>query len=146
MMQGRIAEGQRTIKANSTEIQRCDNLLLRYLDKLFRAGMLLSIGLGGEGKASPNKLALRDLVLVLCVKPFALGWAERLLKECEACPLWQDGGVFQAQVQLGLGRIHKARRRIDLARQCLQTAKRYAEAEGAPTIAKRADEALAGLH
>jgi class 3 adenylate cyclase/tetratricopeptide (TPR) repeat protein len=146
MMQGRIAEGKRTIKANSTEVQRCDNLLLRYLDKLFRAGMLLSIGLGGEGKASPNKLALRDLVLVLCVKPFALGWAERLLKECQACPLWQDGGVFQAQVQLGLGRIHKARRRIDLARQCLQTAKRYAEAEGAPAIAKRADEALAGLY
>ena len=58
-----------------------------------------------------SKLALRDLVLVLCVKPFALGWAERLLKECEACPLWQNGGVFQAQVQLGLGRAHKARRK-----------------------------------
>ena len=145
LMQGRIAQGHRTLKDNSAAVQSCEHLIFRYRDRLARAAMLISIGLGGQGKPTP-KLGLRDLAVVLSVKPFALGWAERLLKECEACPLWQDGGVSQAQVQLGLGRIHKARRRIDLARQCLQTAKRYAEAEGASAIAKRADEALAGLH
>jgi hypothetical protein len=146
LTQGRILEGLRILRTNSLEVQGGDNFLNRYVDKLHRAAVLLSIGLGRVDKATPIKLGLRDFLLVLSEKPFALARAQRLLRECETCPLWQNGGVFQAQVQLGLGRIHKARRRTDLARQCLQMAKRYAEAEGAVAIARRADMALADLY
>jgi len=107
-MQGRIAKGLHILKVNSAAVQSCENLHFRYIDMLLRAAMLLGIALGRDGKLLPRKLGWRDLALSLSVKPFALRWAEGLLRECEACPLWQHGGTFQAQVQIGLGRIHKA--------------------------------------
>jgi len=145
LTQGRIGAGLRTLQANSVEVQGTENFLNRHVDKLYRAAMLLSIGLG-KGKGAPAaKLGWRDRALVLAVRPFAVTWAERLLKECEACPTWQSGGVFQAQAQLGLGRIYTARRNTDLARRHLLKAKEYAEAQGARAIARRADSALAVL-
>jgi hypothetical protein len=145
LTQGRIADGMRTLKANSLEVQNTENVLNRHVDKLYRAAMLLSIALGqGKGAQAP-KLGFRDLAVVLAVKPFALGWAERLLKECEACPTWQSGGVFQAQVQLGLGRVYAARKNTGQARRHLQKAKEYAEEQGALAIAGRAAKALASL-
>jgi tetratricopeptide (TPR) repeat protein len=145
LTQGRIADAMRTLKTNSVEVQNTENVLNRHVDKLYRAAMLLSIALGHAKGARAGKLGVRDLAVVVAVKPFALTWAERLLRECEACPIWQNGGVFQAQVQLGLGRIHAARRRAEQARRHLLKAKEFAEAQGARAIAKRADNALAGL-
>jgi class 3 adenylate cyclase/tetratricopeptide (TPR) repeat protein len=145
LTQGRIADGVRTLKTNSVQVQNTDNILNRHVDKLYRAAMLLAIGLGRGRDAPISKFRIRDLAVVLSVKPFALTWAERLLKECEACPTWQEGGVFQAQVQLGLGRIYAARRNVNLARQHLSKAKEHAEAQGARAIARRADAVLATL-
>jgi hypothetical protein len=145
LTQGRIADGMRTLRTNSVEVQNTENVLNRHVDKLYRAAMLLSIALGRAKGAWTGKLGVRDLAVVLAVKPFALTWAERLLHECEVCPIWQSGGVFQAQVQLGLGRIHAARRRVEQARRHLLKAKEHAEGQGARAIAKRADSALTAL-
>ncbi len=97
------------------------------------------------GKPPPPALMLKNLGFLLLHLPFAARRAETLLGRAAEHFGEVEAHGLRAQALLGLGLLHKAKKRRDKAKECLAEAEGLFERMGAEEFLRQTRETLAEL-
>ena len=143
VLSGRIKDGLSWLAAFVRRDEGEGELVGADLARLFLAEIYLSL-LVGDRRPSWRVVARNALPLIKARLQAAVE-VERLLGAALRNPFFSPNGIFRARIEFNLGRFHRARRRLDLAREHFQRARAAASAQKAEVICAKIDAALGCL-
>jgi class 3 adenylate cyclase/tetratricopeptide (TPR) repeat protein len=142
LVHGRMADGMKIVEGCSRRSADGGSRLLLHLSEHMKGKIYLQMVIGPRPRLA---VLLRNLGFLLTHRPFAERRARVLLGQVEQ--FYADVGAYglRAQALLGLGLLHKTKKRKEKARACLAEAAALFERAGAEGFLQQARNGLAQL-
>ena len=142
IIEGRMGEGMKMIEEASRNSLVSGNRFFHHVNEMLKGNVYLKIA---TGEPPPPALLLKNLGFLLRHLPFAARRAETLLGGAAEYFAEVEAHGFRAQALLGLGLLHKAKKRRGKANECLAEAEGLFERMGAEVFLRQTRETLAEL-